>query len=122
MAQTAISQRGAAATGGHSSAIDRAHLARMTFGDDKLERELLELFDRQAVMLIARMRVGEPAAVKPLAHTLKGSATGIGAGEVARAAEAAEQAVASECSAAVDRLALAVADARALIAELLRMS
>ncbi len=68
------------------------------------------------------MRAGGPAAIKPLAHTLKGSASGIGAGDVARAAEAAKQAVASECSAAVDRLALAVADARALIAELLRMS
>ena len=66
MAQTAISQRGTVAAAVHSSAIDRAHLARMTFGDRNLERELLELFDRQAAMLIARMRAGGPAAIKPL--------------------------------------------------------
>src|SRR5512139_4235722 len=100
--------------------IDRTQLARMTFGDRDLERELLELFDRQAAMLIARMRAGGVAAVKPLAHTLKGSASGIGAGEVARAAEVAERAGADECSVAVDRLAVAVEQARALIAELLR--
>ena len=101
--------------------LDRAQLARMTFGDRNLERELLELFDRQSAMLIARMRNGEPAAVEPLAHTLKGSASGIGAADVARAAEAAERACgATECSAAVDRLAQAVVEARALIAELLR--
>ena len=105
------------------AAIDRAQLARMTFGDRDLERELLELFDRQAAMLIARMRAGGIAAVKPLAHTLKGSASGIGACAVSRAAEAAERAAgnnAAECSAAVDRLAQAVEQARALIAELLR--
>ena len=62
------------------AAIDRGHLARMTFGDRSLERELLELFDRQAAMLIVRMRAGGAAAVAPLAHTLKGSASGIGAG------------------------------------------
>ena len=118
MAQMAIDRREPA-----EAAIDRGHLARMTFGDRSLERELLELFDRQAAMLMVRMRAGGEAAVKPLAHTLKGSASGIGAGEVARAAEAAERAAgsgASECSAAVDRLALAVEEARALIAELLR--
>ena len=103
-------------------AIDRGHLALMTFGDRSLERELLELFDRQASMLIARMRASDAAAVATLAHTLKGSASGIGAGEVARAARAAELAAggaAAECSAAIDRLAAAIEEARALIAELL---
>jgi len=105
-----------------AAVLDRAQLARMTFGDRNLERELLELFDRQAAMLIARMRGSDAAAVKPLAHTLKGSASGIGAADVARAAEVAERAAsAAECSAAVDRLARAVEQARALIAELLRV-
>ena len=118
MAQLATDRRGAAAA---EAAIDRGQLARMTFGDRSLERELLELFDRQAAMLLVRMRAGGAAAVAPLAHTLKGSASGIGAAGVARAAEAAECATgADECSAAVDRLALAVDEARALIAELLR--
>src|SRR3984893_18874729 len=68
------------------SAIDRGHLARMTFNDRSLEREVLQLFDRQATLLIGRMRAGDAAMVGSLAHTLKGSATGIGAGPVARAA------------------------------------
>ena len=68
-----------------AAAIDRGHLARMTFGDRSLEREVLQLFDRQADMLLARMRDREPAAVATLAHTLKGSASSIGAtGVVAR--------------------------------------
>ncbi|MEJ2378895.1 MAG: Hpt domain-containing protein [Pseudolabrys sp.] len=103
--------------------IDRAHLAQMTFGDRSLERELLELFDRQAAMLIARMRQSDPGVVATLAHTLNGSARGIGAGEVARAAEAAELAAcepAGACAAAVERLAAAIEDARALIGDMLR--
>jgi HPt (histidine-containing phosphotransfer) domain-containing protein len=124
MAQLATDRRDLApAVAVDYEAIDRGQLARMTFGDRSLERELLELFDRQAAMLVVRMRAGGAAAVAPLAHTLKGSASGIGAGGVARAAEAAEHAAgadASECSAAVDRLAQAVAEARALIAQLLR--
>ncbi len=104
-------------------AIDRGHLKQMTFGDRSLERELLELFDRQAVILIGRMRASDPAAVATLAHTLKGSARGVGAGAVARAAEATERAAGIDCTActaAVDRLAAAIDEARALIAVLLR--
>src|SRR5262250_268834 len=85
--------------------IDRDHLARMTFGDRNLERELLQLFDRQAELLVGRMRVSEPAAVVTLAHTLKGSAVGIGAGRVACAAESAElvaNRAPRECARAVD--------------------
>jgi HPt (histidine-containing phosphotransfer) domain-containing protein len=124
MAQLAIKTSDPAATDApEAAAIDRRHLARMTFGEASLERELLELFDRQAAMLIVRMRAGGPTAIAPLAHTLKGSASGIGAGRVASAAHAAELtagASPTECSLAVDRLALAVDEARALIAELLR--
>jgi HPt (histidine-containing phosphotransfer) domain-containing protein len=108
-----------------AAAIDRGHLTRMTFGDRSLEREVLELFDRQAAMLIGRMRAGNPAAVASLAHTLKGSAAGIGAGRVVIDAQATETAAthsASECSLAIDRLAKAVDEARALIAQLLRES
>jgi HPt (histidine-containing phosphotransfer) domain-containing protein len=108
-----------------TAAIDRGHLARMTFGDRSLERDVLALFDRQAEMLIERMRSGGPAAVAALAHTLKGSAAGIGAGRVALTADAAEIAAggtATECSLAIDRLAQAVDEARTLIAELLRQA
>jgi HPt (histidine-containing phosphotransfer) domain-containing protein len=113
----------AAAETPNAAAIDRGHLARMTFGDRSLEREVLQLFDRQATMLIEHIRAGNPAAIAALAHTLKGSAAGIGAGAVARNADAAEVAAGrspAECSLAIDRLALAVDEARALITVLLR--
>jgi HPt (histidine-containing phosphotransfer) domain-containing protein len=106
-----------------TAAIDRRHLARMTFGDRSLEREVLQLFDRQAVLLIERIRAGNPAAIASLAHTLKGSAAGIGAVAVALSANATELAAGgtpAECSLAIDRLAFAIDEARALIAELLR--
>jgi HPt (histidine-containing phosphotransfer) domain-containing protein len=104
-------------------AIDRGRLARVTFGDRGLEHELLALFDRQATLLIERMRGGDGAMVSALAHTLKGSAAGIGADRVAGAAQGVELAAGgsvADVSGAIDRLAAAVAEAQALIAELLR--
>jgi HPt (histidine-containing phosphotransfer) domain-containing protein len=103
-------------------AIDLVHLARTTFGDRALEREVLQLFDRQSSMLITRMRTAPPAAVAALAHTLNGSARGIGAWRVARAAEALELIGASgqTTDEALAALAEASDEARALIAELLR--
>jgi HPt (histidine-containing phosphotransfer) domain-containing protein len=105
------------------AAIDIGHLKRMSFGDGKLERELLQLFDRQIEMLVARMRVSDVAVVATLAHTLKGSAVGVGALNVAEAAEAAEHAAgrsAGELDIALARLAWAGEEARTLIAEMLR--
>jgi HPt (histidine-containing phosphotransfer) domain-containing protein len=100
--------------------IDLVHLARMTMGERSLEREVLQLFDRQSTLLLARMRSAAPAGVVTLAHTLKGSARGIGAWRVARAAEALETAGAAQTGAALDALAAAAEEARAVIAELLR--
>jgi HPt (histidine-containing phosphotransfer) domain-containing protein len=104
-------------------AIDRAHLKQTTFGDRGLERELLQLFDRQAELLMARMRQGEAAVLAMLAHTLKGSALGIGATDVAQAAAATEAAAAgspAQRDAALDGLAAAIDAARVEIAALLR--
>lgn len=104
-------------------AIDQAHLRSMTYGDKGLEQELLQLFDRQAEILVARMRASDPAAAATLAHTLKGSAAGIGARGVMQAAQAAEMAAArspAELEAALDRLDGVVAEARTVIAALLR--
>ena len=82
---------------------------------------MLQLFDRQSTLLIARMRAAAPSGIGELAHTLKGSARGIGAWRVARAAEALELAGGDGTIAgALDRLAAASDEARALIAELLR--
>jgi hypothetical protein len=95
----------------------------MTLGDRALERELLELFDRQATILLARMREADAVSVPALAHTLNGSASGIGAGAVAEAARIVEQASSSaEQMAAIERLAAAIAVLRPLIAVLLRES
>ena len=104
---------------GFGPAIDRAHLSRMTFGDKALERELLELFDRQAALLVARMHGTESATVKALAHTLKGSAVGVGATEVAEAAAAIEQGQDPERLAALTR---AVDRARTAVAAMLAQS
>src|SRR6187200_1434316 len=103
--------------------LDRDHLARMTFGDRGLEREVLQLFDRQSELLLDRMRASEPAAIATLAHTLKGSAVGIGATRVASAAaevEATAQAKSGESSRAIEELAQAVEEARAAISALIR--
>ncbi len=122
MAQAAI--RMEAST---SAAIDREHLTRMTFGDKSLEREVLVLFDRQCVLLLQRMRAGEPAVLATLAHTLKGSARGVGAWGVARATADCEAAAGSGGSPvgrglALDALEAEIAEARAAIAGLLRGS
>jgi HPt (histidine-containing phosphotransfer) domain-containing protein len=102
--------------------IDLVHLSRMTLGDRGLEREVLALFDRQATVLVSRMRAASPGAVTSVAHTLKGSARGVGAWRVAAAAEAVEVAASGEgdVSAAITRLAAVAEEARAVIAELLR--
>jgi HPt (histidine-containing phosphotransfer) domain-containing protein len=101
--------------------IDLVHLARTTMGDRSLEREVLQLFDRQSSQMIARMRSAAPASVAMLAHTLNGSARGIGAWRVARAAEALELAGPGDAFAnALDRLSAAADEARLVIADLLR--
>ena len=112
----------AAAAAAELVGIDFAHLARMTLGEAGLEAEVLRLFERQAVVLFAQMRDASPAAAAAFAHTLKGSARGIGAWEVAAAAEAVERSAerASASARAVARLAAAVEAARASIARRLR--
>jgi HPt (histidine-containing phosphotransfer) domain-containing protein len=100
--------------------IDRAHLTRMTFGDRSLEREVLQLFDRQAELLLARMRSGDPQALAALAHTLRGSASSIGADNVARAAQAVELSGPAERDIAMTMLAASIVEARAAIGGLLR--
>ena len=104
-----------------ASAIDRDHLRRMTLDDPTLEREVLVLFERQAVSLTASMRGLDAADLAACAHKLKGSACGVGAFAVARAAEAVELATtAQERTSALAKLSAAVADAKSLVGEILR--
>ena len=100
--------------------IDLVHLARATLGDRSLEREVLQLFDRQSTLLVARLRNAGPDGVAMIAHTMKGSARGIGAWRVARAAEAVELADDTQIGGALTRLAAATDEARTVIADLLK--
>jgi HPt (histidine-containing phosphotransfer) domain-containing protein len=123
-------EQAASVSAGHSApplspgqpAVDLAHLARMTLGEKGLEREVLELFQRQADMLLARMAVEEPRMVSAFAHTLAGSASGIGAWKVAEAATALERAAAVPGTGAlatlIDHLAAAVAEVHAAIRDM----
>lgn len=86
-----------AAEGRKPAAIDEAHLGRMTLGDRRLEREVLELFLRQTAIMLDRIASAPPPMAAAAAHTLKGSARGIGAWRVARAAERLEQGAANAC-------------------------
>ena len=88
-----------------STSIDQVHLERMTLGDRSLEREVLEIFARQTAMTLERTAGAGPARTAAAAHTLKGSARGIGAWRVAAAAERLEHAAAS----AVDDTAMLAA-------------
>lgn len=90
-------------------ALDEAHLQRMSLGDRALEREVLQIFVRQAAMMTGRLAGAEPALVAAAAHTLTGSARGIGAWRVAQAAERLERASA----AGTDALDAAIAELKA---------
>lgn len=71
--------------------VDLVHLSRQTLGDRELEREVLDLFERQSLAMIKRLREAVNARTwAEAAHTLKGSARGIGAFGVAEAAERVE--------------------------------
>ncbi len=76
--------------------IDENHLRRMTLGDRSLEREVLEIFARQITLMLRRIAASDPALAAAAAHTLKGSARGIGAWRVALAAERLEEAAAGQ--------------------------
>ena len=105
--------------------LDLVHLSRQTLGDGELERELLELFDRQAANALARLRGParpNPGSSADIAHMLKGSASAVGAFGVAAAAGSLEQALrnGAPADAPLDALAAAVTEARNTVAALLR--
>ncbi len=101
-------------------AIDPAELEAQTDGDAELAREVLELFAGQCRSILPRL--ADPALPREqradLAHTLKGSAAGVGAVHVRALADAAETRLRAGAGAVpVDDLAAAVARALAEIAE-----
>lgn len=103
--------------------IDLVHLSRMTLGDRALERDVLALFGRQIDLLMPRIETAPAPVAAAAAHTLKGSAQGVGAFALATAAADVE-AAARSCDPAgrcggVESLRAAVCDVRADLAELL---
>ena len=71
--------------------VDLVHLARYTLGNRSLEREVLKLFRTQSEIYLQRLKeAGADKDWVDAAHTIKGSARGIGAWQVAKSAEAAE--------------------------------
>ena len=72
--------------------IDRAYLARFTLGNDALEREVLQLFAEQVPLYLQALRTAcARKAWQEAAHTIKGSASAVGAWRLARFAEIAER-------------------------------
>ena len=104
--------------------LDLAHLKCMTWGEDSLEREVLVMFDRQAGMLLDCLQHPGAQSIALHAHTLAGSARGIGAWRMAAAAQAlelaAKEADASQAEVLLHALIDTIEETRAAIAERLR--
>jgi hypothetical protein len=102
-------------------AIDIAFLDRVTFRDRVLARDVLVMFGRQAEGLLSIISTTEKQHVRnESAHKLKGSARGVGAFDVARAAEEVE--IAQDATALANALAhltVRVAEARLALASLI---
>lgn len=75
--------------------IDHAQLAEQTGGDADLAREVLALFRQQCDRLLPGISDGNLSARQraDLAHTLKGSALGVGGGPLAACAARIENAL-----------------------------
>lgn len=104
--------------------VDLVHLARYTLGSRSLEREVLKLFHTQSAVYLQRLKdAGADKEWADAAHTIKGSARGIGAWQVAKCAEAAEalcgEARASGSIAALRELEQAIDEANGYIKALL---
>jgi HPt (histidine-containing phosphotransfer) domain-containing protein len=120
------SARLAFAAAADEAAIDLVHLARQTGDDGALGRQLLDLFDRQSASLIADLSSADAPrrARAEAAHKLRGSALAVGAGPVARAAQALEASLErpnaenSEIDRALAALVGTIGQARAAIAKL----
>ncbi|MEQ8344042.1 MAG: Hpt domain-containing protein [Sneathiellaceae bacterium] len=103
-------------TGIDPSILDVSQLRQFTAGEAELEREITALFtDTSAEYLAAMVPEAADRDWHQAAHSLKGSARGIGAGRVAALAAAAEGLVGAE--AAPDRRRAAQADLAAAVAD-----
>lgn len=104
------------------AAVDLAHLARYTGGDEGLNAEVLRLFDEQASDLVTRLQsilaARDAKSWRHVAHTLKGAARGIGAfalGDAAAFAEAVDPTDHANATPALAALKANADDVRAFI-------
>lgn len=105
---------------GGRAPVDLVHLARHTLGNRALEQEVLRLFLRQSELVLKRMEMAEQTkSFGEQAHTIKGSARGIGAWKVAMAAESLELEAAAGRRGSLMALKAAVGEANGFIAGLL---
>lgn len=86
-----------------SGAVDFAVLERTTGGDAGVSEEVLGLFVEQARLWAPLLDVRQEG-WRDAAHTLRGAAAGIGAGELAQACGAAETADKAEAPPRLERM------------------
>jgi HPt (histidine-containing phosphotransfer) domain-containing protein len=98
--------------------LDLVHLARQTGGDRNLENEILQLFRQQIGLCATQLRMTSGRERKLIAHTIKGSASAVGAFGLSRIA--AEIEVAPSEARLISAAELEVARIRDFIAGLAR--
>lgn len=102
--------------------LDEAHLNAITGGDTALAHDVLNIFTENAHIYVRNLREAQSSNDwRDAAHTLKGSARGIGAWNLADLCERAEHLSTSGCPAersiALGDISCAVGDVVAAIAE-----
>ena len=110
--------------GEHGRPVDLVHLAKYTMGNRELEHEVLTLFTKQSLIYLDRLRnAADQQTWREAAHTLKGSARGIGAWHVADIVASLEQHAADkaekEKKRLVEDLSVVVTEANDFIDQLL---
>lgn len=104
-----------------SGAVDFSVLERTTGGDAEVSEEVLALFTEQAAIWSPMLEAGTDG-WRDAAHTLRGAAAGIGAGDLARACAEAEAGDGAGLGRVRDELDRALADVAAWRHELMLRS
>ena len=96
--------------------LDRNHLDQMTGGDRALAAEVLGLFQEQVGLWSRLLDPKQPQDVwVDAAHTLKGTALGVGAFQLAKACQAAETLGREEKDVSATRAAVFIDDIRSAV-------
>jgi len=100
--------------------LDLVHLARQTFGDRDLEREVLALFEAQCRRLLPVLAGAGERERGDAAHTLKGAARAVGAWRLAAVVDEFETALGTDTPEALEarlaRLDRAMRETQAAVA------